>query len=74
MSVLQEEIALGEYELKTDLLLIMLFLLGVADGQLTLARLLDGCSVPVVAAILLNMYLVILKKKSGLIYTRLALQ
>lgn len=58
MSMLHEEIALGEYKLKIDLLLMMLFLLGVADGQLTLARLLDGCSVPVVAAILLNMYFI----------------
>ena len=56
--MLQDEIALEEYKLKTDLLLMMVFLLGVADGQLTLARLLDGCSVPVVAAILLNMYFI----------------
>lgn len=51
----RDEIVAGEYECKMDLL--RLFLLEVS-GQLTLVRLLEGCSVPAVAVMLLNIYFI----------------
>ena len=50
-----DELVVGEYEWEMDLLRLILF---KVSGQLTLVRLLEGCSVPAVAEMLLNIYFI----------------